>query len=146
MVDINPSTQNLAHCWYLIMRNYYYYCYYFLIIDSYLSSEHPQPSCRTPCSAGINVGDANLVEFSYSTEGETKAKGEPLSGLFYFEKMCMVQPLPLSLISTPTTDNRRTQVWVEIICLYGKQKYPTTITKALQIVPSSQPVIMRQFQ
>lgn len=55
MVDVNPSTQNLAHCWYLTMRKYYYYCYHFLIIDSYLSSEHPLPSRRTPCSAGIWV-------------------------------------------------------------------------------------------
>lgn len=82
------------------------------------------------------MDDTYLAQFCYFT-GETEAKGELFSRLFYLEKLCMIRPLPTSLISTHTANNRRTQVWVEIMCFYGKQKYPTTITKALQISPSS---------
>lgn len=43
----------------------------------------------------------------------------------------MVQPFPTSVVSTHTRNHRRTRVWVEVMCFYGKQKYSTTITKAL---------------
>ena len=56
----------------------------------------------------------------------------------------MVLSLPTSLISTHTRNNRRTRVWVEIMCIYGKKK--SNNNKSPSISPSSQPVIMRQFQ
>lgn len=49
----------------------------------------------------------------------------------------MVQPLPIPRISTHTRNNRRTRVWVGIMCFYEKQKYPTTITKALHLAKFS---------
>lgn len=145
MVDVNSSAQTLAHCWDLIMRNCYYYnC---LITESYLSLEHPLPSCRTRVLQDPTWVMLTSSNFPILQKEKPRPRESCSLRDSYFEKsVCGSVSSHVTHFHSHYEHDSRTQVWVEIMCLYGKQKYPTTITKALQILPSSQPVTMRQFQ
>lgn len=94
----------------------------FLITELHLLLEFPLPPQGTPHSVASNSTD--LISLSYTKEEQAKAVAFILNSVYGSFSSS-------SVISSHTRNHRKTQVWVEMMCFYGK-KYSTTITKALQ--------------